>query len=320
MFDIGVRLHDLLPNNLDSLTGAARFEARLKLASEMGFSCIHLASKLIYQDFNLDTNAPILPDVASQIHQLLDAHGLHVAVLGAYRNILHPTLVADVMNKHADKNPIVLAFQNCFEIAHELNADCVGTECGRPNADSRITDERTSLASLRALELVCRELIHQADICSVRFAIEPGFNEALTTPERLCSFAHTLSDTTISYIYDPVSLLHPKLLLEKSPTKVLDEQLQAILPVIGTRIVTVHMKDCTLEKLASPDLEGRGWTDGSGYQMKCVAPGLGLGVRPAQILNAHAAHRNQLPPVIIENSNTESAERARAYIEHDLRV
>ena len=42
---VGIRLHDMEPTSLEN---------RLALAKEQDFSCIHLASKIVYKEYGID--------------------------------------------------------------------------------------------------------------------------------------------------------------------------------------------------------------------------------------------------------------------------
>lgn len=63
---VGIRLHDMEPTSLEN---------RLALAKEQGFSCIHLASKIIYKEYGIDRHG-LTPGLAAHIRRECEKNNL----------------------------------------------------------------------------------------------------------------------------------------------------------------------------------------------------------------------------------------------------
>ena len=77
---VGIRLHDMEPTSLEN---------RLALAKEQGFSCIHLASKIIYKEYGIDRHG-LTPGLAAHIRRECEKNNLNIAIYGCYLNLANP--------------------------------------------------------------------------------------------------------------------------------------------------------------------------------------------------------------------------------------
>lgn len=76
----GVRLHDLPQGTV---------EERIRMAEELGFSCIQLPSKVLYASMGIDRSG-LTRELADHLRAVLDEAGVSVAVLGCYKNLATP--------------------------------------------------------------------------------------------------------------------------------------------------------------------------------------------------------------------------------------
>ena len=56
-------------------------EERLVLAKEKGFTCAHLASKLIYSEYHIDRHG-LTPGLAAHLRRKFNENGIDIAVYG----------------------------------------------------------------------------------------------------------------------------------------------------------------------------------------------------------------------------------------------
>ena len=77
---VGIRLHDMEPTSLEN---------RLALAKEQDFSCIHLASKIVYKEYGIDRHG-LTPGLAAHIRRECEKNNLNIAIYGCYLNLANP--------------------------------------------------------------------------------------------------------------------------------------------------------------------------------------------------------------------------------------
>lgn len=76
----GVRLHDLPQGTV---------EERIRMAGELGFSCIQLPSKVLYKSMGIN-RLGLTRELADHLRAVLDEAGVSVAVFGCYKNLATP--------------------------------------------------------------------------------------------------------------------------------------------------------------------------------------------------------------------------------------
>lgn len=292
----GVRLHDLPEGSV---------EERIRMAAELGFSCIQLPSKVLYASYGIDRSG-LTDELADQLRSVLDEAGVRVAVFGCYKNLAvpDPERLLETLDEYAA----------CLRFAKRLGADAVGTETGRPNVENRVGSDRFSDG---ALDLFCRAL---AEVCVTAektgedLLIEPGWNEVVNTPSRCRAVLERVPSAALGVIYDPVSLLHPTALEHRG------EMVDEILNLCGSKIRVLHAKD--YEVVDNEDAEG--WRDGSGSRLVMHGVGACGNFDFGPIAQWAAAACPEIP-TIVENSTPATVQRsidtlanlnARAAAEH----
>ncbi len=241
---VGVRLHDL---------PAGTVPERIRMAAELGFTCIQLPSKVIFTSYGIDRTG-LTPELAAELRAVLDETGVEVAVLGCYKNLATPDAaqLEDVLEEYAA----------CARFAALLGGVPVGTETGRPNAANKVADDRFGA---EALDAFCAGLARACAACEeagVPLLIEPGWNEVVNTPERCREVLDRVKSPALGVIYDAVSLLHPTV-AANAPQVV-----ARMLELNGEAIRVIHAKD--FEIVDNEDSDG--WCDGSGSRLVCHGP------------------------------------------------
>ena len=129
----GVRLHDVAGDTL---------EEKVQNAAELGFKCVHLASKLLCKSWDTDIFG-LTDERAKHLKDLFAKEGLTVTVFGCYKNLLEPDL--------EKREGILRQYEASGRFARVLGASVVGTECGRPDPKNQITEARTTDEALHEL-------------------------------------------------------------------------------------------------------------------------------------------------------------------------
>ncbi len=243
-FNVGVRLHDLPQGTVPE---------RIRMAGELGFTCIQLPSKVVFKSYGID-RAGLTPELAAELRAVLDEAGVEVAVFGCYKNLATPDAeqLADVLEEYAA----------CARFAALLGGCPVGTETGRPNAANKVADDRFGAEALGAFCAGLEQACVACEEAGVPLLIEPGWNEVVNTPERCREVLDRVKSPALGVIYDPVSLLHPT--VAANAPQVVDR----MLALNGDAIRVIHAKD--FEIVDNED--SAGWCDGSGSRLVCHGP------------------------------------------------
>ena len=244
-FSVGVRLHDL---------PAGSVEQRIRMAGELGFACIQLPSKVLYQSYGIGREG-LTRELACRLREVLGESGVHVAVLGCYKNLATPDAaqLADNLGE----------YRACLRFAGWLGGCPVGTETGRPNPKNAVADDRFGEGALNAFCGGLANACEIAEAAGVPLLIEPGWNEVVCTPERCREVLDRITSPALGLIFDPVSLLHPAIAGEA------DAATRRMLSLCGGAIRVLHAKD--FEVVHNEDADG--WCDGSGSRLVCHGAG-----------------------------------------------
>lgn len=283
---VGVRLHDLPEGSVKD---------RIRMAGEMGFTCLQLPTKVLYSSMGIDRNG-LTPTVAKLIRDWLDEAGVHVAVLGCYKNLATPD-----PEQLADN---LAEYEACIRFAGWLGGCPVGTETGRPNAENAIADDRFSDEALGTFAGNLARVCRMAERAGIRLLIEPGWNEVVCTPERCRAVLDRVVSPALGVIYDPVSLLHPSIAGGAIA------EAAKMLRLCSERICILHAKD--YEVVANEDAPE--WCDGTGSRLVCHGAGATGSYNFMPI--AHWATVTK-PGIdcVIENGTPETLEGCRTYLQ-----
>lgn len=241
----GVRLHDLPQGTV---------EERIRMAGELGFSCIQLPRKVLYASMGINRMG-LTRELADHLRAVLDESGVFVAVLGCYKNLATPDRV-QLMDNYAE-------YEACLNFAKMLGGCPVGTETGRPNVQNRVADDRMTDEALDAFVEGLKHVCTRAEAMGGQILIELGWNETVNTPERCREVLERVPSSALGVIYDPVSLLHPSVVNEAR------EITSRMLYLCGSKIRVLHAKD--YEVVDNEDEAG--WCDGTGSRLVCHGVG-----------------------------------------------
>lgn len=269
----GVRLHDLPQGTV---------EERIRMAGELGFSCIQLPSKVLYASMGIDRTG-LTRELADHLRLVLDEAGVSVAVLGCYKNLATPDR-QQLLDNYAE-------YEACLRFAKMLGGCPVGTETGRPNAQNRVAGDRMTNEALDAFVEGLKYVCTRAEALGGQILIEPGWNETVNTPERCREMLERIPSSALGVIYDPVSLLHP------SVVDSAQEIASRMLFLCGSKIRVLHAKD--FEVVDNEDEAG--WCDGTGSRLVCHGVGE-TGKYDFEPVVAWAAAARPGIPCVVENS------------------
>lgn len=287
----GIRLHDL---------AEAPLEERIAQAAALGYRCIHLASKVVYAAYGIDS-AGLTPQLAAQLKAACERAGVTVAVFGCYKNLALPDGPAF--------DAVLNEYEHCAQFAAWLGADVVGTETGRPNEGNIIAGDRFAAG---ALDRVIAHVEQAAERCAhagMPLALEPGYNEVVCTPERCRAVLDAVAAENLGIIYDPVSLVHPALVRGTAGDAAVRQQVSDMLAWCGDRVMVLHAKDFELAP-ATPDGT---WADETGERIVCHGAGE-IGAFDMAPLAAWARRVHPGIPCVVENSTPATAAACRAYL------
>lgn len=270
--NIGIRMHDAAPGTLRERAGFIR---------EQGFQCVHLAlSKTI--DPKLMEPAAATPGLAAQVkHDLGD---IDLAVLGCYLNLTHPDEAAyrDILKK----------YRAHIQLARWMNAGCVGTETGNPNAG--YTYDPAHSHTPEALEMFIRRVdpvVACAEHFGVTLAIEPVYTHIVHDGKAARKVLDAIQSDNLKIILDPVNLLHTDNVDRR------DEVIREAIDLLGEDVVIIHMKDYQRSE--------------SGLKsMAC-----GLGEMDYTDILRFAKHQKPFIQMTLEDTKPDNAEAARLYLE-----
>lgn len=270
--NIGIRMHDAAPGTLRERAGFIR---------EQGFSCVHLAlSKTI--DPKLMEPAAATPGLAAQVRH--DLGDIDLAVLGCYLNLTHPDESAcqDILKR----------YRAHIQLARWMNAGCVGTETGNPNATYTYDPARSHTPE--ALEMFIRRVtpvVECAEHFGVTLAIEPVYTHIVHDGKAARKVLDAVASDNLKIILDPVNLLHTDNIDRR------DDVIREAIDLLGDDVVIIHMKDYQR-------------TENGLQSMAC-----GLGEMDYTDILRFAKYRKPFIQMTLEDTKPDNAEAARLYLE-----
>lgn len=270
--NIGIRMHDAAPGTLSERAGFIR---------EQGFRCVHLAlSKTI--DPKLMEPAAATPGLAAQVRH--DLGDIDLAVLGCYLNLTHPD--------EAAYRDILKRYRAHIQLARWMNAGCVGTETGSPNAGYTYDPARSHTPE--ALEMFIRRVapvVECAEHFGVTLAIEPVYTHIVHDGKAARKVLDAIQSDNLKIILDPVNLLHTDNVERR------DDVIREAIDLLGEDVVIIHMKDYQR-------------TENGLQSMAC-----GLGEMDYTDILRFAKYQKPFIQMTLEDTKPDNAEAARLYLE-----
>ena len=270
--NIGIRMHDAAPGTLRERAGFIR---------EQGFSCVHLAlSKTI--DPKLMEPAAATPGLAAQVRH--DLGDIDLAVLGCYLNLTHP--------EEAAYRDTLKRYRAHIQLARWMNAGCVGTETGNPNAG--YTYDPVYSHTAEALEMFIRRVapvVECAENFGVTLAIEPVYTHIVHNGKAARKVLDAIRSDNLKIILDPVNLLHADNIDRR------DDVIREAIDLLGEDVVIIHMKDYQR-------------AEGGLRSMAC-----GLGEMDYTDVLRFARNQKPFIQMTLEDTRPDNAEAARLHLE-----
>lgn len=270
---IGIRLHDMEPVSL---------EERLVLAKEKGFTCAHLASKLIYSEYHIDRHG-LTPGLAAHLRRKFSENGIDIAVYGCYLNLANP----DPHRLHE----IIEEYKANIRFAAWLGASLVGTETGAPNTEYTYCPQCHEEEALVFFLKNLKQVVDYAGSYGITIAIEPVWRHIIYNPQRTRIALDTIGRDHLQIIFDPVNMLAECNHLQQK------ELFHEMLELNGNDIVLLHAKDYTVD----------------GSELIACAPGSAGNLDYSEILAWLKEHKPHLH-VTMENTTPENAVEAMNFL------
>ena len=186
---IGVRAHDFGKLPADELAG--RIAAR-------GLSCVQLAVSKAIAGLELKPGE-MTPGLAFHVGQAFQRHGVQIAVLGCYVNLIHPD--------PATRRSYLGLFKEHLRYARDFGCGVVATETGSVNADYSFHPDNQSEQSFQALLRSVATLVEEAEKWGVIVGIEGVTTHVVSTPQKMWRLLDSVASNNAQVVFDPVNLL-----------------------------------------------------------------------------------------------------------------
>jgi sugar phosphate isomerase/epimerase len=235
---LGARAHDFGKFPADQL--AERIAAK-------GLTSVQLALAKAIDGINSDTGG-LSPGLATHVRDAFQRHGVRIAVLGCYVNLVHPD--------RAERRQLLARFKEHLRFARDFGCSVVATETASLNADWSPHPDNGGEAAFRTAIESIGELVAEAEKFGVFVCIEGVAHHVMSTPQRLRRMLDTIPSPNLQVLFDPVNLL------SKDNWQEQDRVIRGAFDLFGDRIVIVHAKDFKIEGgVPKPEVIGRGRFD-----------------------------------------------------------
>lgn len=217
--NLGIRAHDLEAGNLQEL--AANVAAR-------DFSAVQLALTKSITTFSTSTGA-LSPGYGHHVKSIFQQHGVQLAVLGCYINMIHPD--AEERQRQLER------FKEHIRFARDFGCSIVGTETGSVIPSLGYSEDNFTEEAYIEVAKSVRVLVSEAEKFGVIVGIEGGINHPIHTPKRMKRLLDDVPSPNLQVIYDPANFMSMDNIHDQ--LSVMDEAFQ----LFGNRMVIVHAKD-----------------------------------------------------------------------------
>ena len=272
MIQLGLRLHDSKKLPLEEL---------LPFVKGQGFQCAHLALRKLLPDQPCTPGA-LTPGYAHYLRETFSRHGIAIAVLGNYLNLLHPD--------EAYIQEAIKAYEAHIRFASLLGCGMVGTETGAPNEAYRYCPACREEKTLSLFIERLKPIVRCDERYGVIFAIEPVARHSVYDPRICRKVLDEIGSPNLQVLFDPVNLLD----LDNVARR--DEVIAQGLELLGGEIAMIHLKDFI-------------YTPGEGWGLKSVGAGTGE-MDYTQILR-FAKREKPFCFATLENTTAENAAACR---------
>jgi sugar phosphate isomerase/epimerase len=190
----------------------------------LGLSAVQLGSELL--DECLED-----PDVAAEMRATLDDHGIEIAALAGYRNLVAPdTSVREVNIAH---------IEHCLELAPTLGTYVVATETGTrdPAGDWTDSPDNWGEDAWRLLDHALARLVPVAEEAGTILALEATVKNVLKTQSQLIGLLERFPTPSLQVVCDPYNYVSRHLVAAHGRAT------SELLERFEDRFVVAHLKD-----------------------------------------------------------------------------
>lgn len=220
MVSLGARGHDVV-------LGATTPEELGAAAEQKGIRNIQLALGISFPQWSGADQ--INPGLGSQIRRTLAGHGVEIAIMGCYYNMIHPD--------HAEREAGTRRFEASLRCARSFGCGIVASETGSVDPSFAYTERNFTDDAFTQAEQTIERLVHRAEHVGVTVAIEPGVNHPIHDVETSVRLARLINSDNLGFILDPTALITPEL----APRQM--DIVHDMLDTLGPRIVATHLVD-----------------------------------------------------------------------------
>lgn len=201
---------------------------------ELGVACERLGTHYVQlapgKSFPFNTGAEAInPGMGSYVRDVLASHGVHVAVLGCYFNMIHPDL--------AEREKGIHKFEAYLQNARFFGAPIVASETGCVNAKIAYTPQNFTDEAFEEAVGVIRRLVSCGECVGTIVGIEPGINHPIYSPERTAQLLDRIDSPYLGIVLDPTAYINAS-----NASRQL-ELTQRAMDLFGDRVVAMHLKD-----------------------------------------------------------------------------
>lgn len=225
------------------------------------------------------------PGMGTFFRTAMAEHGVQIAVLGCYDNIIHPDLER--------REAVLRTFESYLANARHFGAPIVATETGSVRPEGfPLTEDNFSDEAYETARTVIRRLVDYGERTGTIVGIEPGINHPIYSLARTRQLLDEVDSPFLGIIFDATALLDPR-----EPVDLAALAGEAF-SLFGERIVAVHLDDYRFE---------------DGTVVRCD---IGDGILPVQeILETVSAQKPYLA-VITEETENEAIARTVSRFAH----
>lgn len=233
--NLGIRGHDIEKNGLEEL---------VEEIEKKGLTSVQLALSKSLDYVNTDLGS-LSPGLAHYVGSTFQKHGIQIAVLGCYINMIHPDKV--------ERRKGLERFKEHIRYARDFGCSIVGTETGNVNAEIFYTTENFKEEPFQEVVESVRELVEEAEKFGVIVGIEAGVNHPIYSSKVMRRLLDCVNSNNLQVIFDPVNLL------TIDNYKKQDEVFEEAFNLFGDRMVILHAKDFSVEnQMLKPAAVGKG--------------------------------------------------------------
>lgn len=263
---------------------ADTFEGLVQEIHREGFHCCQLAVNKAVKEFPTQKEV-LTPGLALYMKEIFAQNKVDVAVLGCYLNLANPDpeQLADIIDTY--KRHIVFASL--------LGAGMVGTETGAHNVEYRFEPFSHTDEALEIFISGLRPVVEYAEKLGVIIGIESVHCHIMNNAQRVKKVLDAIQSPNLQLIFDPVNLLNDDNWQDYQTI------IKDYVELLGPDIAAIHAKDFRIE---------------DGHLVSCAC---GEGIMDYSFLLSYIKHHKPHIHVLLEETTTENAQKARAFMEEE---